>query len=174
MINLIAGDIIVFKVMTDSFLGKLESLLTEWGHVAMYYGDGDIIESVGRGVVRCNLKKNYDRRSICVMRLKVNAEILGKAAAFEALRICHDQKSFYDYRAIIDYAIPRLILKRLNLPAPKTWKQNNHYICSELVYEAYEDANVFLGCVEAGDIPLPEDFLKSPMLKNMYTGPLIT
>lgn len=135
-----------------------------------------LIESIGRGVLIRSLYC-YDGVAITVMR-PVQGNGLGERAAKAAERIADNPKSWYGYRDIPRFVLPKLILAKLGCMLPErirkvvfllchTYRRNSAYICSELVAQAYFDAGGPL--IDADSIPLPDDLANSGALQFIGT-----
>lgn len=162
------GDIQVYEVPKRGVIGRIECLFIRYGHASIYVGNGDIVESIGRGAIRTGLLDNYSGRQAVILRYSI--PWMARNAAMRAVWISRCQSAKYDYKALADVAIPRVLAQKMGLRLPKLWRRNDRYICSELVLQAYQDVGVDLGCTPQHQIALPGDFLNSPALKIVYRG----
>jgi hypothetical protein len=146
-----------------------------YGHVAIYLGKlgtsrtpeifPAVFESVGRGVLIRDLLPSWIGKHVVVMRLsEENIALYGDGIFFKAIEMASAYGSYYDYPAIIRWAIPRVIMQKLHLPIPQTWKRDERHICSEAVYSCIEKAG--LDILPDTEIPLPEDFVLRAHLFN--------
>lgn len=162
------GDILLLHG-GDSPFDRLEkwALSSPFVHCMIYWmetkrGLSLIIESVGKGVVIRPLL-HYEGRKLRWLRHRDSDA--GPRAAKAAERIADRADSFYDYRAITRWVLPRLICQKLGLPMPLSWHRNRYFLCSELVAEAYLEAGYPL--VPDDTVPLPGDFAESPKLESL-------
>lgn len=168
------GDVLFFKP-SNNWVGWLEGLFLTYSHVAIYYTETRhglplIIESIGRGVVIRSLLA-YTGAEIVVKRpTDPNA---GEPAAKAAEHLADNPGSWYDYFSIPRFVVPKLILAKLGRLLPQNWSivlkllelsyhRNNLFICSELIDQAYIDADYPL--VDCSTIPLPDDIFNSDKL----------
>ena len=146
-----------------------------YGHVAMYIGKafGDVpflFESSGRGATLINLQ-SHTGRLVKVMRPMSNdtdkLDIL-----VQAIKIASDPDSYYDYRGIAWYAIPRVLKTKFPfLPIPPKYVRDGKVICSELVAEAFWRAGIEV--LPRDKVPLPTDFETSTFLEPVYEGRIL-
>jgi hypothetical protein len=164
------GDVLFFKATN-----WLVRLFVQYRHVAMYFdttkrGLPLIVESIGRGVLIRSLF-SYTGEKITVKRPVIESS--GPLAAKAAERLADNPSSWYGYFDIPRYALPKLILAKFGSLLPQKWdtilkwlaftyRQNNFYICSELVASAFRDAGYPL--VDEETIPLPDDIASSDKL----------
>ncbi len=177
------GDILInINDRNDPFSKVKRWVAGPYEHVFLYLGKVRIIvdpkqnvtlrfpllfESNGRGVVIQALSNRYGQ-PVIVMRLK--SEYQGKIPRVlkEAVKLASDPHSYYDYFAIIRFAIPRLICEKLGLPLPLAWHRDEFQICSEACWEVFHQAGVDL--LPQGVVPLPGDFVNSPLLETVWAG----
>jgi hypothetical protein len=170
MIQLHSLDVLVtINNRLDLYSSFKHWMMGPYDHVGMYLGKMGIgpepeafhavFESVGRGILIRDLK-TWGGRPVVVMELGAEDKIeFQRAILARAIKLASDYGSYYDYPAIIRWAIPRIILQKLHIPVPQTWKRDERHICSEAVYSVLEGS----GCDILPDtqIPLPEDFVTS-------------
>lgn len=182
------GDVIVYKLGKGDW-GILRPLVrwllgSPYYHVGLFFaytkrGLPLTIESVGRGVMIRSLL-SHQGRDVKVMRWDTfylssggyDFEEVGLKVAKAAERIADSSQSFYDYLCITQFVLPRLILEKLHLPMPLKWHRNPFYICSELTYQAYENAGYRLDYPPLGVVPLPGDFTQCRLLEKVWEGAL--
>jgi len=173
-----AGDTLLFKVQGYGILYPIARCLMKFGHVALYWTETKrglplIIESCwGKGVIIRTLYA-YRGRTAYVYRPKAD---VGTQAAKRAERLADSLRTQYDYFAIAQFCIPKLILLKLNSKLPR-WLQlprklvnwcyghNTLFFCSEMVARAYREADYPL--VDEGTVPLPDDIAQSRTLTCM-------
>lgn len=156
-------------------------LLGPYDHVAIYLGHlgnesypaifPSVFESIGRGVMIRDLRSWGDGVHVVVLRIPLIARLdegLDRDIMAEAVRLASMTSAFYDYPAVIRWAIPRLILQKLHIPIPHTWRRDGRYICSEAVDQVLEAAG--LDVLPDTEIPLPGDFVESPLLYRAGEG----
>lgn len=156
------------------------SALIKWGtnsevnHSAIYVGGGNnnIIEATMKhGVKKTDLKDYLDNKKV----IKINVLRKDDLKLYQAEKIKQYAYSrlntAYDKLQIIGLAIRLGIKKILN----KTffWKRNlldqsKKDICSELVYNAYQAAQIELVSQKDESLVTPEDIEKSKYLTLMY------
>ncbi len=166
------GDHILFRLGSGP-LAALETALlgSPWGHIAIKGRGTLIIESIGRGVLRRDIRA-CSGSHVRVLRPRSTLLGAGLRICEAAERIADNPQSWYDYLAIVQYVLPRLIAAKLHLPMPLKWHRNPVYVCSEFVEQADVDAGYPPECVLEGVIPLPGDFNNSPMLRWAWEGVL--
>ena len=169
------GDVLFFRATS-----WLVRLFVKYRHVAIYFDQTKrglplIVESIGRGVLIRSLFC-YTGEEIEVKR-PVD-ESIGSLAAKAAERLADNPNSWYGYFDIPRFAVPKLILAKLDSLLPKSWdtilkwlaftyQRNSFYICSELVESAFKDAGYPL--VDEETIPLPDDLFGRPRLALVGT-----
>ena len=166
------GDVILMRSEETGLYRKLKDWLlgSPWGHVAIFFdttkrGLPLVIESIGRGVMIRALNAS-EGRYILVLRHEDEQEALD--AAKEAEHLADNPRSWYDYWAIPRYVLPRLIWQRIaGRRHAFGYYHNPHFICSELVDEAY-------GGIIPEELmpPLPGDFLRVKELHHYWEGNL--
>lgn len=165
--NYLPGDVLVFLDENKSLFGRLRRWLLgfRYGHVALYFTETKhglhlVIESIGRGVAIRALMADQGS-FVFVLRLRED-DGKGQAVAKQAERLADNPQSWYDYFGIVRWVIPRLILAKLGIRT-RDYQRNQYYICSELVAEAFWRAGIQV--VPRGQVPLPGDFMESPLLR---------
>ncbi len=172
------GDIILYDTAGYSRLIRpiVRWLLgSEWGHVSIFYGYTKremplVIESIGRGVLMRTLLSSKGRK-VKVVRWNGDDAAVGRLAAKAAERLADNPGSWYGYVDIPRYILPRLIWHKLT--GRRTgfgYWHNNHFICSELVAQAYINAGFVLFTNDF--IPLPGDFDDNSLLGEVWSGTL--
>lgn len=153
------GDVILMRSEETGWYRWLKDWLlgSQWGHVAIFFdytkrGMPLVAESIGRGAMIRSLLAS-EGRYVLVLRHKDNFTAL--AAAKKAERLCDNPGSWYDYLAIPRFVLPRLVWYKLTgRRSGFGYKHNPHFICSELVDEAFN--RIIPPELEP---PLPQDFL---------------
>lgn len=163
---------------------KRWALGSAFDHIFMYLGEVRIItspeqhqtlrfpllfESNGRGVVLQSLSNRYSQE-IVVMRLKEGYRQGIPKVLKKAVKLASESQSYYDYLCIVRFAIPRLICEKLRVPMPLKYQRNPWQICSEACAEVFW--RVKLEVLPRGIVPLPGDFVDSPLLWTAWTGVL--
>lgn len=178
MINFKPGDVIIFELQGYGIFKPLVHWLlgSKWGHIGLFYAYTKrdlplIIESIGRGVLIRSLLASCGRK-IKVMRWQgKDAEQVGLKVAKSAEHIADNPSSWYGYLDIPRYVLPRLIWQKITGKKEGFgYWHNSFFICSELVAQAFRDADspLFTG----NYIPLPGDFVNSKFLKQVWEGKL--
>lgn len=127
-----------------------------------------VFESVGRGILIRDLR-SWTGRKVAVMRILVPDIVEYHRAIYaQAIGLASMYGSYYDYPAIIRWAIPRIILQKLGLPVPQTWQRDERHICSEAVYSVIEKSG--LDILPDTQVPLPGDFIESYRLHEADRG----
>lgn len=147
-------------------MGRYEHVLIYLGKA--FNGIPMLYESDGRGVVIQNLSHQTGRH-VLVMRPKIKNkdEIIANS-----IEIASNDKSYYDYFAIIRSAVPRLLKEKFPfLPIPSHYVRDQMMICSEAVAEPFWEANIII--LPKDIIPLPDDFKTSPILELLDEGRLL-
>jgi len=178
LVNLIVGD--------DPYsVVKRWALGAPYSHVFMYLGKVGILvnryqrrilrfpmlfESNGRGAVVQALSNRYGQE-VVVMRLisEHDRRRIGRVLE-EAVKLASDERSYYDYYVIATHIIPQLILEKLHLPIPLRYQRNSAVVCSEACAEAEWRAG--LNVLPKDVVPLPGDFVNSPLLCKVWSGVL--
>ncbi len=182
------GDIFLFYGSSSLYDRLLKwALGSPFTHTFLYWTETKrglplIIESVGKGVV---IHPLYLYRGRHLRLMRVNPERyplsssnipspfttgIGNAAAEAAEHIADRPDSYYDYAGIFRFVLPRLLWQKLvgGRPPRERYRQNRHYLCSELVAHAYENAGYPL--LPKDVVPLPGDFASSPFLEVIWDG----
>ena len=178
------GDILVqVNKRNDPFSKVKRWLAGPYEHVFVYLGAIDfapldkpplrvpiLFESYGRGVCLRSLSERYGQEAV-VMRLKAEADKKRIPRVLEeAIKLASDEKSYYDYYAILRFAIPRLICEKLGLPLPLRYHRDPWQICSEAVNEVFIRGGL-PELLYLADVPLPGDFVtESLLLEEVWTG----
>lgn len=143
-------------------------------HVAMYMGKllgvPMVYESRGRGACIASLLPQTGKQ-VTVMR-QLTFHKGGGPLIETACAIAADEKSFYDYFAIVHSVVPRVIAEKLPwLPLPIRYHRDSLLICSEAVAEVFWRNNIMI--IPDDEIPLPGDFVFSPYLRYAGGGRLM-
>lgn len=169
--NLEKGDII-FTYDNRFFMGWISELIysltktddddVKVSHVAMYIGDGLIIESIAQGVSIHSLKsyklEDYD---LYVGRVKTTKEIKEKVCEYTKVQA---EKVGYSYIQLIVLLFKK-IFKKIFKTAQKTKDYDKkNTTCAELVTEAYkQNGVVFFSKLESADVDASILF-KNPLM----------
>lgn len=159
LFDFLPGDVILMRSEGTGWYRCLKDWLlgSHWRHVAIFYdytkrGLPLVIESIGRGVMIRSLLAS-EGRYVLVLRYVYPKRAF--AAAKRAERLADNPGSWYDYWAIPRYVLPRLIWYKLTgRRSGFGYRHNPHFICSELVDEAY-----WRIVPPELEPPLPHDFL---------------
>ena len=172
MNNFKPGDVILMRSEETGLYRKLKDWLlgSPWGHVAIFFDYTKrnlplVVESIGRGVVIRSLLASEGRY---VLVLRHADPELARAAAKKAEHLADNPSSWYDFWAIPRYVLPRLTWYKITgRRRGFGYYHNPHFICSELVDEAY-------GRIIPEDLqpPLPGDFLRVKELRHYWEGNL--
>jgi hypothetical protein len=168
MTKLLPGDVLVFQDTAKGWYGKLQRWLLgstqgrSWGHVSLYCGNNEQIESIGRGVCQTKITPG---RFTAVLRYKNWTPFIGTLLV-ENARLIRDQGgSWYDYWSIPRFVIPRLVFNKLTGGRfGFGWKRNCYFICSEFAEEVYLKSNCQLWD-NLNVPPLPDDYFYTDKLK---------
>jgi hypothetical protein len=162
-------------------------LMGPYDHVAMYLGPmylraqavreqtptlfPAVFESIKRGVIIRDLRSWGPNKRVVVMRIPVLrlAEIEAGLAQ-KAVDLASESGSVYDYPAIFRWAIPRIILEKLNVEDCRRWRNDKRHLCSEAVYNLVEP---FYDILPDTMIPLPGDYVENGYLYNICEGYLV-
>lgn len=159
---------------TDLFSRIKRKAIGRYEHISMYVGNFHDIpmlyESDGRGVVIQNIAHQTGRR-VVVMRPQIKWRDKHSVVA-TAIYIASQDKSYYDYLAIVHTALPRIIKEKFPfIPIPSHYCRDDTMICSEACAEPFWRQNILI--LPETIIPLPSDFFVSPVLKYAYEGKLL-
>jgi hypothetical protein len=180
-------DIILFINDKNDLLSRFSRwAIGPYSHVAMYLGKFFnvplVYESRGRGVVVASLL-GQTGNPVAVMRSVLpptSLEVKGStvlAGCLEmrltAFSIAADEKSFYDYTAIVRFCVPYILKRKFPwLPYnPPKYKRDKFMICSEAVAEVFWRNDIEI--VPKNVVPLPGDFAISPFLRYVGQGKLM-
>jgi len=149
-----------------------------YDHVFMYLGNIGILangvilkhsmlfESNGRGVTIQSLSNRYEQE-VVVLRLKSEYDRRRIPLVLEeAIKLASDPQAKYDYTCIVEYVLPRIIMRKFGIPLPIKYHRDVFMICSEAVFEVFYRAGLVdilkPNCVP----PMPSDFIiDSSLLK---------
>lgn len=133
-----------------------------WTHAALYIGNGEVIEAFPKGITRRKLKDAYlaDRKSgLKILRRKnLSQDIAGRIVNF----CTQTPGKPYDLRALIYFPLANLLPPSLSFVLTPgylgSWfNQPDSYFCSELLSEAFEQADAY--CFEREPFQvMPVDF----------------
>lgn len=173
------GDILVHLHTNPYLFGAIE----EWGlgspftHVSMVWHKNPYLlyESCGRGVGLVSPSRR-EHEDVVVLRLKRLYRDLIPVVLHNALVIASDPGSKYDHRGVMAFIVPRLICTKLGLPQLVPYVRDRALVCSEAITECFwrkPGAPYFpwyipLKILPWSRIPLPADFLTSPLLEVAY------
>ncbi len=172
-------DILVCENEKQDLFSRFKRwLIGPYEHIGLYLGTlgtgsnpaifPAVYESVGRGILIRDLR-TWTGRKVVQMRIReVDLAEFSRAIFALAIQMASDYGSYYDYPAIIRWAIPRIILQKLGIPVPQTWKRDSRHICSEAVYAVLERSG--LDVLPDTQIPLPGDFVESLELYEIDRG----
>jgi len=140
-------------------------------HVEMYlglwvFGVPSIYESQDRGVIPKPLSVHYGR-PVIVMRPNLSEKQVSLLLK-TAQEIATSDKSYYDWLAIATSCVPRVLHEKFHLPIPLKYHRDALMICSEAVAELFWRNN--LDILPRDRVPLPADFIESPMCENQGAG----
>ena len=151
-----------------------------YDHVFMYLGQMAILtdnvmlrhpmlfESNGRGVVLQSLSNRFGQK-VVVMRLKSEYDRRRIPIILqEGIQLASDSQAYYDYYVIAKFVLPMLIFKKLGLPIPLRYQRDLLMICSEACAEICWRAGVPV--LPENVVPLPGDFVSSPLLEEVQRG----
>jgi hypothetical protein len=141
-----------------------------YDHAALYLGrfsDAPLLyESDGKGLHILSITVRYGKRVVLLRPKILESERITIIDA--ALEIASDPKSYFDYFCIVTSVIPRLLVEKFCLPLPLKYHRNNLMICSEAVAETFWRNE--LDIIPKDIVPLPADFLDSPILDYVGEG----
>ncbi len=132
-----------------------------WTHVALYVGDGDIVEAIPNGIIKRKLREAYldGKTGLKVLRKKhLTPETAGRIVNFCA----QTPGEPYDSRALIFFPLANLLPPSLSFILTPGYlghffKVKNSYFCSELVSTGFKQADSY--CFEREPFQvMPVDF----------------
>jgi hypothetical protein len=177
MIKLQCCDVLLF---VDEGTGWTD-VLSRWAigrynHAAMYLEKFCSIpllyQSTGRGVGLDSLLLETGRLVMVMRPENVDPETFQAKVSTNAIAIASDPQSYYDYLAIVTSCLPRVLEEKFPwLPIPLKYQRDKYMICSEAVAECYWRSDIDV--LPKDIIPLPGDFLLSPVLRMMGEGRII-
>jgi hypothetical protein len=147
-------------------------------HVRIYFGQLTFLgrpsgplfyESRSRGVILTGCRQFIGQKMV-VMRLKPQYNFYLDSIREQMFEIATDEQSFYDYLCIPTMALPRLLCEKLGIPLPLKYQRNPWMNCSEAGAEPFWQVN--LEVLDSGVLPLPGDFVTSPLLDKVNVGEL--
>lgn len=179
MLYLDSLDILVTVNTKQDLFSKFKRwLMGPYDHVGVYLGPMGtseapelfpaVFESVGRGIL---IRDMRSWQGTTVVQMQLSASDLAeheRDILIGAVDMASKYGAHYDYPAIIRWAIPRIIMQKLKIPIPQTWKRDGRHICSEAAYSLFYDNGISF--FTDTQIPMPEDFVKSPELFQNDTG----
>ena len=133
-----------------------------WTHSALYIGNGEIVEAFPKGIVRRKLKEAYldeKKTGLRILRRKhLPQDAVGRIVSF-----CTQAPGKpYDLRALIYFPLANLLPPSLSFVLTPGYlghwfNQPGSYFCSELLSEAFEQADAY--CFEREPFQvMPADF----------------
>ena len=129
-----------------------------------------IFESNGRGCCLRLLSERYGE-TVVVMRLKSYEDRKRiPAILVEAIKLASDPQAYYDYQTILWHIIPRVLFEKLGINPPLKYQRDQKMLCSECVAEVFWRAGVDI--LPRNIVPLPGDFVESPLLEEVWQGKL--
>ena len=128
-----------------------------------------LYESSGRGVVIQSLSNRYGQE-VVVMRLKPEFRDRIEVIVAEAVKLASDPASFYDYMCVPLNIIPRVFHDKFGMPLPLKYQRDEKMVCSEGCAEPCWRAKVPV--LPENVVPLPGDFVTSPLLEEVHRGEL--
>ena len=174
------ADVLVTVLESNSLWAKMKrAAIGRYSHVFLYLGwvglliyrrQGRLIrfpmlfESNGRGAVIQGLGNRYGQR-VVVMRLKREYRPQIPAVLEAAVGLASDIKAYYDYYCIPRFILPRILCHKLGIPLGLKYQRDPLMICSEAVAETYWRAS--LPILPRDVVPLPGDFITSPLLERV-------
>jgi hypothetical protein len=177
MIKLQPLDLLLYVNESNNWLLGTFSrwAIGRYEHVSTYVGIGFenvpfIYQSEGRGVVLDSLYE-HTGRLVMVMRPKPSITDAQKDVVLkEAIGIVSNPDSYYDYVSIVRFCVPYVLKRKFPwLPFnPPDYKRDKFMICSEAAAEPWWRASLVI--LPLTRIPLPTDFLSSPILTPVGEG----
>jgi hypothetical protein len=136
-----AGDVILFK--DESWISRSIQWFTDsdWNHVALYVGDGYIIEATEVGVEKNLLKK---RLKHCVRMLSLRKDLNEEARKLiidKAHALVYEGYDFVQFICLFLYFLLRKIGIRIR---QLVLNKRTQMICSEVIYVCYLTAGIKL------------------------------
>jgi len=173
MVKLETCDIILWKnIKSDPISGLSRWAIGPWGHVAMYLGKFRthpmVYESRARGV---NITSLLPQTGATVAVMRPWIRIPQSDMVWTAFEIAADEKSFFDYFAVVHSVLPRVLIEKLHLPLPPIYHRDIFMVCSEAVAEVWWRNGIEV--VSKNVIPLPTDFRSSYFLICVGEGKLM-
>jgi len=175
MFKLEPCDVLAFEVEGDGILAKLErEFIGGVSHVSLYLGkafnDYLVFESNIRGASIVNLKSERGRL-VKVLRPRIEP-IQKQVVIANAVGLASEERAFYDYPVIILSCVPRVLkMKFPRLPIPVKYCRDVIVMCAEGVAECFWRAWIWV--LPTSRVPLPPDFLESPILEEVYEGRIL-
>ena len=178
MIKLQPLDLLLYVNEGKSWVSAFSRwAIGRYEHVSTYVGVGFgnvpfIYQSEGRGVILDSL---YEHTGRLVMVMRPNPSITQAqkdAVLKEAIGIVSDPNSYYDYVSIVTSCLPRVLEEKFPwIPIPLKYQRDKTYICSEAAAEPWWRTGLMI--LPDTIVPLPGDFLTSPLLIQMGEGRLM-
>ena len=148
-------------------LGKVRVITSPEQHQTLRFPL--LFESNGRGAVIQALSNRYGQE-VVILRLREEYRQGIPKVLKEAVKLASDKRGRYDYWCIVSFIIPRLLAQKLHLPLPSKYARDPFMVCSEAVMEVFLRARVEV--LPSSIVPLPGDFVDSPLLWFTWTGVL--
>ena len=179
------GDILVNVSGGKDLWSRIERCaIGEYSHVFMYLGkigfytyqgDSKLLRvpmlfeaNHDKGVCLRLLSERYGEE-VVAMRLTAGYDKVPHVIR-EAIKLASDDQARYDFACIPLNIIPRILHEKLGMPVALKYQRNEQMICSEAVYEVVYRASVNLLPIDI--VPLPSDFITSPLLHKVWGGVL--
>jgi len=143
------------------------------GHVSIYRGQDNgqdgVVEAIGRGVLKRSLACDTGRMMTVLRLINDPNNLIGQAAANEALKLADNPDSLYDAPALIRFVIPRLVLYKVTgINYGFGYSQDKFFYCPEVVTRSYEAAGYRIWPPNLP--PVPSDLRKIPVFKVVLVG----
>lgn len=133
-----------------------------WTHAALYIGNGEVVEAFPNGIVRRKLEEAYLAEKKSGLRILRKKHLPPEKAAQIVSFCAQTSGKPYDLRAIIYFPLANLLPPSLSFILTPGYlghwfNQEDSYFCSELLSEAYEQADAY--CFEREPFQvMPVDF----------------
>ncbi len=144
-----------------------------WTHAALYIGNGEVVEALPTGIVKRPLNEAYlvERKTgLKILRRKhLPSDVAGRIVGF-----CTQAPGKpYDWRALIYFPLANLLPPSLGFVLTPGYlghwlNQQDSYFCSELLSEAFEQADAY--CFEREPFQvMPVDFNNTLLFDEIAT-----
>lgn len=133
-------DILVCETTKPNMIDDIEiwALGNPFTHAMLYYADGLIYQSIpSRGCILNSIAAEFGRYVVVVRPQLTGLQV--NQVRSNMVNIVEDVRSHYDFVAIPQYVIPRLVIMKLGLGRflPLRYHQHPSVICSMAVAEAF-------------------------------------